>query len=520
MNAAARQTTDVAGILKRLGIDSINSGAWSGTLGWSKDIAGTLITSSNPATGDTLAQVRAATVTDYEAVMRSALEAAAAWRTVPAPRRGEAVRLLGEALRAHKEDLGALVTLENGKIKAEGLGEVQEMIDIADFAVGQSRMLYGLTMHSERPQHRMYEQWHPLGVVGIISAFNFPVAVWAWNSFLAAICGNASVWKPSPKTPLTAIAVQHICNEVMRDAKLPAIFQLFIDGGTELATRFVDDRRVALVSFTGSTAVGRNVAERVARRLGKALLELGGNNAIIVDESADLKLAVPSIVFGAVGTAGQRCTTTRRVLVHRSKLAELEKKLTHAYSQVKIGNPIDPATLMGPLIDKSAVERYSQAIAQARAAGGKVIAGEKVLEGKGNFVAPTIVLAENDWPIVQHETFAPVLYLIPFDSLEDAIAMQNDSAHGLSSSIFTDRLQHAEAFLSAAGSDCGIANVNIGTSGAEIGGAFGGEKDTGGGRESGSDSWKAYMRRQTNTINWSRELPLAQGITFEIKEGP
>ncbi len=520
MNAAARQTTDISGILKRLGIDSINSGAWSGTLGWSKDIAGTLITSSNPATGDTLAQVRAATVTDYEAVMRSALEAAAAWRTVPAPRRGEAVRLLGEALRAHKEDLGALVTLENGKIKAEGLGEVQEMIDIADFAVGQSRMLYGLTMHSERPQHRMYEQWHPLGVVGIISAFNFPVAVWAWNSFLAAICGNASVWKPSPKTPLTAIAVQHICNKVMREARLPAIFQLFIDGGTELATRFVDDRRVALVSFTGSTAVGRNVAERVARRLGKALLELGGNNAIIVDESADLKLAVPSIVFGAVGTAGQRCTTTRRVLVHRSKLAELEKRLTHAYSQVKIGNPSDPATLMGPLIDKSAVERYSQAIEQAKAAGGKVITGEKVLEGKGNFVAPTIVLAENDWPIVQHETFAPVLYLIPFDSLEDAIAMQNASAHGLSSSIFTDRLQRAEAFLSAAGSDCGIANVNIGTSGAEIGGAFGGEKDTGGGRESGSDSWKAYMRRQTNTINWGRELPLAQGITFEIKEGP
>jgi aldehyde dehydrogenase (NAD+) len=366
----------------------------------------------------------------------------------------------------------------------------------------------------------MYEQWHPLGVVGIISAFNFPVAVWAWNACLAAICGNASVWKPSPKTPLTALAVQHICNKVMRAAQLPAIFQLFIDAGNELATRFVDDRRVALVSFTGSTAVGRNVAERVARRLGKVLLELGGNNAIIVDESADLKLAVPSIVFGAVGTAGQRCTTTRRVLVHRSKLEELEKKLAHAYTQIRIGNPIDPATLMGPLIDKSAVERYSQAIAQARAAGGKVIAGEKVLEGKGNFVAPTIIRAENDWPIVQHETFAPVLYLVPFDSLEEAISMQNASAHGLSSAIFTDRLQHAEAFLSAAGSDCGIANVNIGTSGAEIGGAFGGEKDTGGGRESGSDSWKAYMRRQTNTINWSRELPLAQGITFEIKEGP
>ena len=513
---AVKQTTDVAGILKRLGIDSINAGVWSGTLGWSKDVAGPLITSVNPATGETLAQVRGCTVTDYEAVMRSAVEAAAAWRSVPAPRRGEAVRLLGEALREAKDDLGALVTLENGKIKAEGLGEVQEMIDIADFAVGQSRMLYGLTMHSERPQHRMYEQWHPLGVVGIISAFNFPVAVWAWNSFLAAICGNASVWKPSPKTPLTAIAVQNICNRVMREHKLPALFQLFIDAGNDLATRFVDDRRVALVSFTGSTAVGRNVAERVARRLGKVLLELGGNNAIIVDESADLSLAVPSIVFGAVGTAGQRCTTTRRVLVHRSKLAELEKKLAHAYTQIRIGNPIDPTTLMGPLIDKGAVERYSQAISQAKAAGGTVITGEKLLPGKGNFVAPTIIRAENDWPIVQHETFAPVLYLIPFDSLEDAIAMQNASAHGLSSAIFTDRLQHAETFLSASGSDCGIANVNIGTSGAEIGGAFGGEKDTGGGRESGSDAWKAYMRRQTCTVNGGKDLPLAQGVKFDV----
>jgi aldehyde dehydrogenase (NAD+) len=520
MSAAQTKGLDVAGILKRLGIDSINAGAWSGSLGWSKDIAGSAINSVNPATGDTLASVRAATVTDYEAVMRSAVEAAAAWRNVPAPRRGEAIRLMGEALRAVKDDLGALVTLENGKIKAEGLGEVQEMIDIADFAVGQSRMMYGLTMHSERPQHRMYEQWHPLGVVGIISAFNFPVAVWAWNSFLAAICGNASVWKPSPKTPLTAIAVQHICNKVMRENKLPAIFQLFIESGNELATRFVDDKRVALVSFTGSTAVGRNVAERVARRLGKVLLELGGNNAIIVDETADLSLAVPSIVFGAVGTSGQRCTTTRRVLVHKSRLAELEKKLAHAYAQVRIGNPLDANTLMGPLIDKAAVERYSSAIAQARAAGGTVVTGDKVLEGKGNFVAPTIIRAENDWLIVQHETFAPVLYLIPFDSLDEAIEMQNASAHGLSSAIFTDRLQHAERFLAASGSDCGIANVNIGTSGAEIGGAFGGEKDTGGGRESGSDSWKAYMRRQTNTINWSRELPLAQGITFEIKDAP
>jgi aldehyde dehydrogenase (NAD+) len=390
------------------------------------------------------------------------------------------------------------------------------MIDIADFAVGQSRMLYGSTMHSERPQHRMYEQWHPLGVVGIISAFNFPVAVWAWNACLAAICGNVSVWKPSPKTPLTALAVQHICNRVMETNGLPPIFQMFVDGGTELAGRFVDDRRVSLVSFTGSTAVGRHVGERVAARLGKSLLELGGNNAIIVDETANLDLAVPSIVFGAVGTAGQRCTTTRRVLVHSSRLDELEKRLVRAYGQVKIGDPLDSGTLMGPLIDSSAVKRYQAAIAAAREAGGEVLCGDKVLPGPGNFVEPTIIRARNDWEIVQTETFGPVLYVIPVDSLEEALEQQNASAHGLSSAIFTDRLQNAEAFLSAVGSDCGIANVNLGTSGAEIGGAFGGEKDTGGGRESGSDAWKAYMRRQTNTINWSRELPLAQGIEFKV----
>ncbi|MGH8308827.1 MAG: aldehyde dehydrogenase family protein, partial [Steroidobacteraceae bacterium] len=394
-----------------------------------------------------------------------------------------------------------------------------EMIDIADFAVGQSRMLYGLSMHSERPQHRMYEQWHPLGVVGIISAFNFPVAVWAWNAFLAAVCGNASVWKPSPKTPLTALAVQRLCNEVMQANKLPPIFQLFIDAGTELATRFVDDPRVALVSFTGSTAVGRKVGERVAARLGKSLLELGGNNAILVDETADLDLAVPAIVFGAVGTAGQRCTTTRRVLVHSARLAELEKRLVHAYEQVRIGDPLEGGTLMGPLIDRAAVERFKAAVAAARAAGAEVLTGGRVLERPGNFVEPTIVRARNDWPIVQTETFAPILYLIPVASLQEAIETQNASAHGLSSAIFTDRLQHAEAFLAASGSDCGIANVNIGTSGAEIGGAFGGEKDTGGGRESGSDAWKAYMRRQTNTINWSRELPLAQGIEFDLGKG-
>jgi aldehyde dehydrogenase (NAD+) len=507
---------DINSLLGRLGLKASNPGAWSGSHGWSSSREGTLINVRNPADGSLIAQLRPANAEDYETVIASAAEAAAAWRRVPAPKRGEAVRLLGEELRRHKTDLGTLVSLENGKILAEGLGEVQEMIDIADFAVGQSRMLYGSTMHSERPQHRMYEQWHPLGVVGIISAFNFPVAVWAWNACLGAICGNVSVWKPSPKTPLTALAVQHICNGVMEKNGLPPIFQMFIDGGTELATRFVEDRRVALVSFTGSTAVGRHVGERVAARLGKSLLELGGNNAIIVDETANLDLAVPSIVFGAVGTAGQRCTTTRRVLVHSSRLDELEKRLVRAYGQVRIGDPLDAGTLMGPLIDSSAVQRYQAAIAAAREAGGEVLCGDKVLPGPGNFVEPTIIRARNDWEIVQTETFGPILYLIPVDSLDQALEQQNASAHGLSSAIFTDRLQNAEAFLSAVGSDCGIANVNLGTSGAEIGGAFGGEKDTGGGRESGSDAWKAYMRRQTNTINWSRELPLAQGIEFKV----
>jgi aldehyde dehydrogenase (NAD+) len=377
-------------------------------------------------------------------------------------------------------------------------------------------MLYGLSMHSERPQHRMSEQWHPLGVVGIVSAFNFPVAVWSWNAFLGAICGNACVWKPSPKTPLTALAVQHLCNRVMEAGHLPAVFQVFVDAGTELAARFVEDRRVALVSFTGSTEVGRKVGERVAARLGKSLLELGGNNAIIVDETASLDLAVPAIVFGAVGTAGQRCTSTRRVFAHRAIAAELERRLIHAYRQVRIGDPLESGTLMGPLIDANAVERYQAAVSAARAAGGELLYGGQRLERPGNFVEPTIIRARNDWPIVQTETFAPLLYVIPVDSLAEAIAEQNASAHGLSSALFTDRLQNAEAFLSATGSDCGIANINLGTSGAEIGGAFGGEKDTGGGRESGSDAWKAYMRRQTNTVNWSRELPLAQGIEFKL----
>jgi aldehyde dehydrogenase (NAD+) len=503
-------------ILDKLGLSDVNSGAWSGSHGWSTDAGGPVIDSVNPSSGERLAQVRGATAADYEHVIGAARAAAAAWRRVPAPQRGEAIRQMAQELRAHKDALGSLVSLENGKIKAEGDGEVQEMIDIADFAVGQSRMMYGNTMHSERPQHRMYEQWHPLGVIGVISAFNFPVAVWAWNAFLAAIAGNATVWKPSPKTALCALAVQHLCNRVLERHELPAIFQIFVDAGTELAARFVDDRRVALISFTGSTEVGRRVGTRVAARLGRSLLELGGNNAVIVDESANLDLAVPSIVFGAVGTAGQRCTSTRRVLTHRSRAPELERRLIAAYGQVRIGDPLDPHTLMGPLIDAGAVARYREAIAAARAQGGEVLYGGAVLPGPGHFVEPTIIRANASLAIVNVETFAPILYLLRVDTLDEALALQNSVAYGLSSAIFTDRLRAAETFLSADGSDCGIANVNLGTSGAEIGGAFGGEKDTGGGREAGSDSWKAYMRRQTNTINWSTELPLAQGIKFNV----
>ncbi|HEX6571942.1 MAG TPA: aldehyde dehydrogenase family protein [Steroidobacteraceae bacterium] len=502
-------------LLQSLGLEKTNAGTCSGE-GWLNDDDARVIESINPTTGEVIARVRATTPAQYEQVMASAVAAARAWRSVPAPKRGEAVRLMGEELRKHKSALGSLVSLEMGKIKAEGDGEVQEMIDIADFAVGQSRMLYGVQMHSERANHRMFEQWHPLGVVGVISAFNFPVAVWSWNAFLAAICGNATVWKPSPKTALCAVAVQHVCNRVLERHGYPPIFQLFIDDGVDLAVRFVEDRRVDLVSFTGSTAVGRDVAQRVARRLGKSLLELGGNNAIIVDEYANLDLVVPAVVFGAVGTAGQRCTSTRRVFVHQSRLAELERRLVGAYKQVRIGDPLTQGTLMGPLIDGNSVTRFEAAVAQAVENGGRLLCGGKRLDRPGFFVEPAIVVAHGEWEIVRTETFGPVLYLVPFSTLEEAIQAQNEVAHGLSSAIFTDRLQHAERFLSAAGSDCGIANVNIGTSGAEIGGAFGGEKDTGGGRESGSDAWKAYMRRQTCTVNWGTDLPLAQGINFDL----
>ncbi|MBB3227283.1 aldehyde dehydrogenase (NAD+) [Luteibacter sp. Sphag1AF] len=509
-----------AKILESLGLSANESGTYLGRGQWSstKD-AGTL-SPTNPATGEVIATVQASSAADYETIVQRAQEAYAVWRTTPAPRRGEAVRLCGEALRKHKDALGSLVALEMGKIKPEGDGEVQEMIDIADFAVGQSRMLYGYTMHSERPGHRMYEQWHPIGLVGIVSAFNFPVAVWSWNAFLAAICGDICIWKPSPKTPLSAIATMKICNEALNDAGFPDIFFLFNDAGTELAQTFVDDKRIPLISFTGSTKVGRMVGERVARRMGRSLLELGGNNAIVLDRSADLKLAIPAIVFGAVGTCGQRCTSTRRVLVHESIYDNVLDTLVKAYGQVeqKIGDPTDAATLMGPLNSPEAVKAYLDAIEKAKAAGGTVRTGGKALtDRKGNFVLPTIITGlDNSSDVVQTETFAPILYVMPFKTLDEAIAMQNAVPQGLSSSIFTQDLKGAEQYLSAAGSDCGIANVNIGTSGAEIGGAFGGEKETGGGRESGSDAWKVYMRRQTNTINYSDALPLAQGIKFDF----
>jgi aldehyde dehydrogenase (NAD+) len=507
-------------ILSALGLAEINAGSYLGHGEWSTTTDAGTLAPVNPATGEVIARVHASSAADYALIVERAQAAFKAWRATPAPRRGEAIRLCGEALRKHKDALGSLVALEMGKIKPEGDGEVQEMIDIADLAVGQSRMLYGYTMHSERPGHRMYEQWQPLGLVGIISAFNFPVAVWAWNAFLAAACGDICIWKPSPKTPLSAIAAMNICNAALQDGGFPDLFFLFNDAGTALSQAFVDDKRIALVSFTGSTRVGRMVGERVAQRMGRSLLELGGNNAIILDASADLKLAIPAIVFGAVGTAGQRCTTTRRLIVHESIIDDVTAKLVTAYKQVeaKIGDPTLATTLMGPLNSAEAVQAYLTAVEKAKAAGGKVLTGGAALgERKGYFVLPTIISGvKNSDEVVQTETFAPILYVMPFKTLDEAIDMQNDVPQGLSSAIFTQNLKSAEQFLSAAGSDCGIANVNIGTSGAEIGGAFGGEKETGGGRESGSTAWQAYMRRQTNTINYSDALPLAQGIKFDF----
>ena len=506
-------------VLTALGLKDQESGTYLGNGEWSKATGAGVLEPVNPTDGSVLAKVQATSREDYEAIVERAQAVYKAWRTTPAPRRGEAIRLCADALRRHKDALGSLVALEMGKSKPEGDGEVQEMIDIGEFAVGLSRQLYGLTMHSERPGHRMYEQYHPLGIVGIISAFNFPVAVWAWNAFVAGVCGDICIWKPSPKTPLSAIASMKICNEALQKAGFPDIFFLFNDAGTDLAQEFVDDKRVALVSFTGSTKVGRHVGERVARRMGRSLLELGGNNAMIVDETADLKLAIPAIVFGAVGTAGQRCTSTRRLFVHASRFDEVVDTVVKAYKQVegKIGDPTDPKNLMGPLNSADGVQAYLDAVEKAKAAGGTVETGGARVDRKGNFVLPTIVTGlSNDAEVVQTETFAPILYVMKYSTLDEAIDMQNAVPQGLSSAWRRSVVKQAEAFLSAAGSDCGIANVNIGTSGAEIGGAFGGEKETGGGRESGSDAWKAYMRRQTNTINYSNDLPLAQGIKFDL----
>ena len=473
--------------------------------------------SVNPANGETLASVYQCSENDYDQIMSESLQAFKKWRMVPAPIRGQLVREMADELREKKDLLGSLVSLEMGKIKAEGDGEVQEMIDIADFAVGLSRQLYGLTMHSERVKHRMYEQWHPLGIVGVISAFNFPVAVWAWNAFIAAVCGDITVWKPSSKAPLCGIAVQNICNEVLERNGYEGIFNLIIGRGSTIGERLVNDIRVPLISATGSTPMGKRIGEVVGARLGKTILELGGNNAIVVDETANMDLVIPAILFGAVGTAGQRCTSTRRIIIQKNIYNKLAEKLQHAYSQVLIGDPLDSNTLMGPLIDQGAVDDYLKALEKVKTEGGEVLYGGEVLDQNGFYVLPTIVRAENYYKIVQEETFAPILYLISYDTMEDAIRIHNDVPQGLSSSIFTSNVLNSEMFLSHIGSDCGIANVNIGTSGAEIGGAFGGEKDTGGGRESGSDAWKAYMRRQTNTINWSTDLPLAQGIKFEIE---
>lgn len=499
--------------LKRLGIESINEGAFGGK--W-LECGGELLTSYSPIDGSAIAQVRMAEAAEYEQVMKSSLQAFEQWRTVPAPLRGQLVRDLADTLRENKEDLGRLVTLEMGKIYQEGLGEVQEMIDIADFAVGLSRQLYGLTMHSERPGHRMYEQYHPLGVVAVISAFNFPVAVYAWNAIVAAACGDSVIWKPSPKTPLCALAVNRLFEQVAVKHGHPGLFNLVIGTDQEIGERMVADERIPLVSATGSVRMGKIVGAKVAARLGRSLLELGGNNAIILSPEADVDLAIPGIVFGSVGTAGQRCTSTRRLIVHESLVDTVTERLVKAYQQVRIGDPLDASTLMGPLIDNMAVEQMMDALATLKKQGGEVIYGGEPIDRPGHYVTPCLARAKNEFQIVQDETFAPILYIIPYRDLDQALSYQNGVRQGLSSAIFTRNLMEAERFLSHSGSDCGIANVNIGTSGAEIGGAFGGEKETGGGRESGSDSWKVYMRRQTNTINYSTELPLAQGIVFDL----
>lgn len=502
--------------LKKLGIEAVNSGVCTGE--WVKRPGGRELASISPVDGKPIASVLQAGEADYERVVEKAQAAFKTWRMIPAPKRGEIVRQIGEKLREYKHELGQLVSLEMGKIIGEGEGEVQEMIDMADFACGLSRQLYGVTMQSERPRHRMYEQWHPLGVVGIISAFNFPVAVWSWNAFIAAACGDVCIWKPSSKTPLTAVAVQNIVNEVSRAHGLEGVFNLVIGSSKDIGEKFIADKRVPLISATGSCRMGKHIGEVVASRFGRSLLELGGNNAVIIMDDANLDLALRAILFGAVGTAGQRCTTTRRLILQEKIADNFTARLVKAYSHVQIGDPLDTKILMGPLIDKNAVEDMMKALAEVKKEGGEILCGGKALTGagfeSGCYVEPTIVKANRKMKIVQEETFAPILYVITAKNAEEAIDIQNDVPQGLSSSMFTTSMMNSERFLSHEGSDCGIANINIGTSGAEIGGAFGGEKETGGGREAGSDSWKAYMRRQTNTINWSSELPLAQGIKF------
>jgi len=506
--------------LQDLGVDAVNFGASTGVEWRETNDAGELV-SRSPIDDQKIASVYFASEADYDFIITRAQSAFREWRTWPAPKRGEVVRQIGLRLREFKEPLGRLVTREMGKSLQEGWGEVQEMIDICDFAVGQARQLYGFTMHSERPQHRMYDQYHPLGIVGVITAFNFPVAVWAWNAMIAAVCGDVTLWKPSSKVPLTAIAVQKIIASVLKENNVPeGVFNLIVGRGSSIGEKLINDRNIPLISVTGSTHVGRHTAEAVGKRLGRTILELGGNNAIIVTPNADLKLALPAIVFGAVGTAGQRCTTTRRLIIHQDVYDTVKESLVKAYKSLRVGDPLDEKNHMGPLIDQAAVEVYKVALERIKKAGGNILFGGRVLD-KGMdspcYVEPTIVEAQNDWDVVQEETFAPILYLIKYSGgVENAIAIQNDVPQGLSSAIFTNNLRESEMFLAHAGSDCGIANVNIGTSGAEIGGAFGGEKETGGGRESGSDAWKGYMRRQTNTINWGEEMPLAQGIKFEL----
>lgn len=511
--------TDQFGIqeaLSQLGIKEINDGTSTGSKSYAN---GHIIESYSPVDGTLIAKVKASTADDYQAAMAKAEEAFKTWRLVPAPKRGEIVRQMGDELRKYKDALGKLVSYEMGKSLQEGLGEVQEMIDICDFAVGLSRQLYGLTMHSERPMHRMYEQWHPFGTVGIISAFNFPVAVWSWNSMLAWVCGDVCIWKPSSKTPLCGIACQNIIRTVLERNDVPEGVSCLVVGN-ESGDLINNDKRIPLVSFTGSTRIGRHVSKTVAERFGNTILELGGNNAIIVSEHADISMVLVGAVFGAVGTAGQRCTSTRRLIIHESVYAKTVEVLKNAYGQLKIGNPLDSNNHVGPLIDKGSVKDYLNAIEKAKQEGGKIIVEGGVMEGEGYesgcYVKPCIIEAENHFDIVQEETFAPILYIMKYSTIEEAIALQNGVPQGLSSSIFTNNMREMELFLSQAGSDCGIANVNIGTSGAEIGGAFGGEKETGGGRESGSDAWKAYMRRQTNTINYGTQLPLAQGIKFDL----